>query len=58
MLKVPPQAQALVGTGRLTEDGFRDFAFTNPIHLLAGMNPDFFKGTVVETAVEEVLAPA
>jgi hypothetical protein len=58
MLDVLPQAYALVETGRLTEDGFRDFAFTNPVHLFAGMNPDFFKGTAVEAAAEEVLAPA
>ena len=35
---------------------FRDFVFTNPVTLWTAMNPDFFKGTVVEGAVEKLLA--
>ena len=35
---------------------FRDFVFTNPTTLWTGMNPDFFKGTVVEQAVSNLLA--
>jgi len=42
--------------GFMTEEDFRDFVFVNPIKLHAGMNPDFFKGTVVEREAEKVLA--
>jgi hypothetical protein len=38
-----------------TED-FRDFVFTNPVTLWTTMNPDFFNGTVVEGAVEKLMA--
>lgn len=33
------------------QDDFRDFVFTNPATLWTDMNPDFFKGTVVEGQV-------
>jgi len=39
----------------MTEDDFRDFVFVNPIKLHAGMNPDFFKGTVIEKEAERAL---
>ena len=29
--------------------------FTNAVRLYGGMNPDFFKGTIVEKQAEEVL---
>jgi hypothetical protein len=45
----------LVEHGILTEDDFRDFTFTNAVKLHGGMNPDFFKGTVVEAAAGRVL---
>jgi len=38
----------------ITEDDFRDFGFTNPVSLLAGTNPEFFKGTAVEDAVSSI----
>ena len=38
------------------EEDFRDFVFANPVTLWTGMNPDFFKGTVVEQEVEKLLA--
>jgi predicted TIM-barrel fold metal-dependent hydrolase len=41
--------------GFMTEEDFRDFVFVNPIKLHAGMNPDFFKGTVLEKEAEKVL---
>jgi len=28
--------------------------FVNPVTLWTGMNPDFFKGTIVENAVEKL----
>ena len=40
----------------MTEEDFRDFVFTNPIKLHCGMNPDFFKGTVVEDSAARVVA--
>jgi predicted TIM-barrel fold metal-dependent hydrolase len=45
------EAYELVERELLTEDNFRDLTFANPIHLFAGMNPDFFKGTILEEAV-------
>jgi hypothetical protein len=36
--------------------GFRDFVFTNPASFYTGTNPSFFKGTVVETAVDHLMA--
>lgn len=38
--------------------GFRDFVFTNPARFYTGTNPAFFKGTVVEAAVDRLLAEA
>ena len=40
----------------MTEDDFRDFVFANPVKLWTAVNPDFFKGTVVESAVSRYLA--
>ena len=45
------EAYELVEHGLITEDDFRRFTFANPARLHTGMNPDFFKGTVVEGAV-------
>ncbi|MGH7932113.1 MAG: amidohydrolase family protein [Candidatus Binataceae bacterium] len=41
--------------GLMTEADFRDFVFVNAIKLHAGMNPDFFKGTVIEHEAAQVL---
>lgn len=51
MTEVLEEAYELVEEEMITEADFRDFVFTNPASLYAGMNPDFFKGTVVEDAV-------
>jgi hypothetical protein len=56
MSSVLAEAYALVEDGIVSEADFRDFVFTNPVKLLAGMNPDFFKGTVVESASRDCLA--
>lgn len=56
MTKVLQEAYEMVEEGRVTENDFKDFVFTNPVSLHAGMNPDFFKGTVVEKEVDELLA--
>lgn len=50
------EAYELVEEGLLTEEDFRDFAFVNPVSLHAGMNPAFFEGTAVESAVAALLA--
>jgi hypothetical protein len=34
----------------------RDFVFVNPVRLWTDMNPEFFKGTVVESQVQKLLA--
>ena len=56
MRLVLPEARELVEKGLISEDDFRDFVFTNPLKLHAGMNPDFFKGTRCEAAAELALA--
>ena len=55
MRDVLVEAFEMVEHGQIGESDFRDFAFTNPVRLHAGMNPDFFKGTRVEQAVSELL---
>ncbi len=55
MKGVVVEAYEQVERGRLTEDDFREFAFSNAVKLYAGMNPNFFKGTRVEGAVAEAL---
>jgi len=56
MTEVLEEAYELVEHEVITEEDFRDFVFTNPVTLWTGMNPDFFKGTVVEQAAARVLA--
>jgi predicted TIM-barrel fold metal-dependent hydrolase len=56
MTEVTEEAYELVEHGVITEEDFRDFVFTNPVTLWTGMNPNFFKGTVVEQEVKKLLA--
>jgi len=56
MTEVVPEAYELVEHGLLSEDDFRDFMFTNAVRFWGEVNPDFFKGTVVERQAAEVLA--
>jgi hypothetical protein len=53
--EVVEEAYELVEKGLISEADFRDFVFTNPISLYAGMNPEFFNGTVVENEVSKLL---
>ena len=53
--RVVEEAYELVEHGVISEDDFRDFVSHNPIRLHAGMNPDFFKGTAVESYAEKLL---
>ena len=56
MTKVMVEAYEMVEDGFIGEDDFRDFTFGNVVGMHAGMNPDFFKGTVVEEAVDKFRA--
>src|SRR5262245_342431 len=50
------EAWEQVDDGRFTEAQFRDFTFTNPVRLHAGMNPAFFDGTVCEQFARELVS--
>ena len=56
MEEVLEEAHEMVEHELITETDFRDFVFTNPTTLWTGTNPDFFKGTAVEDAVDKLLA--
>lgn len=59
---VPDMARVLDETYELVEEeivsaaDFRKFVFSNVTHMYTAMNPDFFKGTVVESAVAAEVA--
>jgi hypothetical protein len=55
MTQVLTEAYELVEDGLISEGDFRDFVFINPIKLWAGSNPNFFKGTAVESDATKVL---
>jgi len=48
---VLPEAWELVERGLLDAAGFRDLVFGNAVELWAGVNPDFFAGTAIASAV-------
>ena len=54
--EVMAEAWEMVEDRLLTEEDFRAFTFSNAVELHGRMNPDFFKGTVVEAAAQAVLA--
>jgi len=56
MLEVLQEAYEMVEEEMATPEDFRDFVFGNPARLWTAVNPDFFKGTVVEGAVNSYLA--
>jgi len=49
------EAYELVDDGLIGEREFSELMFLNPARLHAGMNPDFFAGTVCEGAVREAM---
>ena len=53
--RVVADAYELVEDGLLDEADFRAFTFGNAARLYAKVNPDFFKGTAVESEVAKVL---
>ena len=54
MSEVLEEAWELVEHGLIREDDFRQFTFENAARLHTALNPDFFKGTVVEDAVAKL----
>ena len=56
MSEVLEEAHELVEHGLITMADFREFVFGNAARLHTALNPDFFKGTVVESAVAKELA--
>ena len=55
MTGVLQEAYELVEKELLDEEEFGEFTFVHPAMLHAGMNADFFKGTIVEDAVTKLL---
>jgi len=49
---VIPEAHEMVEKGYVTQHDFREFTFTNAARLHTRNNPDFFKGTAIERAVD------
>jgi predicted TIM-barrel fold metal-dependent hydrolase len=58
MREVLVEAHELVDEGIITGDDFHDFVFRYPVEFWAGANPNFFKGTVVEKAAEDLVKSA
>ena len=56
MTGVVAEAHELVDRGHVTGEDFRDFCFTNAVRFYAGVNPDFFAGTVCEEAAARLVA--
>jgi len=56
MAEVLEEAWEMVDHGWIDEAAFRKFTFSNPVDFYTGTNPQFFKGTVVEGAVDQYLA--
>ena len=54
MNEVVEETYELVENGLIGEADFRDFTFTNSVRLYAGLNQEFFKGTVCEAAVDSL----
>jgi hypothetical protein len=53
--EVTEEAYEMVEKGVISGADFHDFVFANPVRLWAGMNPDFFKGTVVEDEARSLM---
>lgn len=50
------EAWSLVEAELIDRDNFRDLTFTNPAMLHLTVNPDYFKGTVLEDAADKLLS--
>ena len=56
MTEVLEEAWELVEEKGMSEEDFHAFSFGNAVRLWAGLNPDFFKGTVVENQARDLIA--
>jgi len=56
MTEVLAEGWELVDDGLLDRNDFRRFTFGNAVELMAGANPDFFRGTALEEEVGKYLA--
>jgi hypothetical protein len=54
-LPLPDLRRRLVTAKLLTPENFRGLTFVNPAMMHLSMNPDYFKGTVVEDAATALL---
>ena len=54
MNEVVEEAHELVDKGVIENADFRDFVFVNPARFVTRMNPNYFKGTVVEDTVAKL----
>jgi len=54
MSEVLEEAWELVEHGMISESDFQEFVFANPVRLHTALNPDFFKGTMVDDAVAKL----
>jgi hypothetical protein len=52
---VLPEAYEAVEEGRMGEDQFETFVFSNAVRLHGSVNPSFFDGTVCEKAARVAL---
>ena len=52
------EAWTLMQAKLLTPENFRDLVFVNPAMLHLSMNPDYFRGTVIEDAAQKLLRQA
>jgi len=56
--EVIEEAWEMVEHGLIDEGNFRDFTYGNAVRLFAGMNADFFAGTIIEDEVRKELGSA
>jgi predicted TIM-barrel fold metal-dependent hydrolase len=56
MNEVLEEAYELVEDGLITAEDFREFVFTNPLRFWGEGNPDFFKGTILESEAARALS--
>ena len=56
MTKVMVEAYEMVDDGLMSEEDFCDFTFGNIVDMHTSMNPDFFKGTIVENEAASYIA--
>ncbi len=56
MTEILEEAHELLEDGLVTPDDFKEFVFGHPAKLWTTLNPDFYKGTVVESAVQKYLS--